>query len=90
MGDKAGANDLKPIRRRVFRRYRWFTSRLEENKLTSWKYAHNRLNHRSAAFLPVVHEIWERKHFNFGNTAAVALMFLTTPPFLGEMLEFLL
>lgn len=87
MGDKAGDNDLKPSR--VFRRYRWFTSRLEENKLTSWNCAHNRLNRRSAACLSVVHGIWERKHFNFGKTAAVALMFLTTL-FPGEMLEFLL
>lgn len=60
----------------------FLTWRLEENKLTSWNYAHNRLNHRSVTFLSVVHQTCERKHFDFRKPATVALMFLINIPFL--------
>lgn len=48
----------------------------------------NKLERRPQPPFCCPQQIWDRRHFNFGKTATVALMFLITP--LGEMLEFLL
>lgn len=86
MGDKAGANDLKLIRRRVE-----CCSTISLVPVEARGEEANKLELRPQppfCCLSICRN--ERKHFNFTKTAAVALMFLTTLLFLGEMLEFLL